>query len=58
VPDDAFEEVRAEFSEAEIVALTMAIVAINGWNRLAVSFRTEPGSYQARAAHPQVVNAA
>jgi AhpD family alkylhydroperoxidase len=54
VPDDAFEEVRAEFSEAELVALTMAIVAINGWNRLAVSFRTEPGSYQARATHRQV----
>jgi AhpD family alkylhydroperoxidase len=58
VPDDAFEEARAEFSEAELVALTMAIVAINGWNRLAVSFRTEPGSYQPRASHPQAANAA
>jgi AhpD family alkylhydroperoxidase len=58
VPDEAFQEARAEFSEAELVALTMAIVAINGWNRLAVSFRTEPGTYQPRAAHAQVVNAA
>jgi AhpD family alkylhydroperoxidase len=46
VPDDAFEAARAEFSEAELVDLTMAIVAINGWNRLSVSFRTEPGTYQ------------
>jgi AhpD family alkylhydroperoxidase len=51
VPDADFEAVRAEFSEAEIVDLTMAIVTINGWNRLAVSFRTEPGSYQPRP-HP------
>lgn len=46
VPDDAFEAARAEFSESELVSLTMAIIAINGWNRLSVSFRTEPGSYQ------------
>ncbi|AHG89033.1 alkylhydroperoxidase like protein, AhpD family [Gemmatirosa kalamazoonensis] len=54
VPDEAYDEVRAHFSEEEIVALTMAIVAINGWNRLAVSFRAEPGTYQPRervAAH-------
>ena len=50
VPDDVYEQVRAEFSESELVALTMAIVAINGWTRLAVSFRTEPGTYQPRAA--------
>ena len=49
VPDEAYDEVRAHFSEAELVDLTMAIVAINGWNRLAVSFRTEPGTYQPRA---------
>jgi len=46
VPDSAFEEARAEFSEAELVDLTMAVVAINSWNRLAVSFRQEPGSYE------------
>src|SRR5919199_5535389 len=46
VPDDVYEQARAEFSESELVDLTMAIVAINGWNRLAVSFRAEPGSYQ------------
>lgn len=48
VPDADFEAARAEFSEAELVDLTMAIVTINGWNRLAVSFRTEPGTYQPR----------
>lgn len=50
VPDSAFEEVKAHFTQSEIVDLTMAIVAINGWNRLAVSFRTEPGTYQPPAA--------
>jgi AhpD family alkylhydroperoxidase len=46
VPDAIYEEVRKEFSEEEIVDLTMAVVAINGWNRLAVSFRKEAGTYQ------------
>ena len=45
-PDDAFAEVARHFTEEEIVALTMAIVAINGWNRLAVGFRNPVGSYQ------------
>ena len=46
VPDDLYEHVREYFSEKELVDLTFALVAINGWNRLAVSFRTVPGSYQ------------
>jgi alkylhydroperoxidase family enzyme len=45
VPDALYENVRKQFSESEIVALSMAIIAINGWNRLAISFRTVPGSY-------------
>ena len=45
IPDDAFEAVRAHFDEEELVALTMAVVAINGWNRLAVGFRAPVGSY-------------
>ena len=49
VPDEAYDEARAEFAEGELIDLTMAVVAINGWNRLAVSFRTEPGTYQPRA---------
>ncbi len=46
VDDDLFRTVRDQFSEDEVVALTLAVVAINGWNRLAISFRTPPGSYQ------------
>lgn len=46
VPDEAFAAARACFSEPELVDLTMAIVAINGWNRLAIAFRAEAGKYQ------------
>jgi AhpD family alkylhydroperoxidase len=49
VPDEAYEEVRRHFDEAEVVNLTLAVVAINGWNRLAISFRAPVGSYQPRA---------
>jgi AhpD family alkylhydroperoxidase len=45
VPDALYESVCEYFSEKELVDLTLAIVAINGWNRLAVSFRTVPGTY-------------
>ena len=45
-PDDVFELARKHFSEKELVDLTLAIVAINGWNRLAIAFRTVPGTYQ------------
>jgi AhpD family alkylhydroperoxidase len=43
VPDDVYEAARAEFSEQELVDLTMAVVAINSWNRLMVAFRIPPG---------------
>ena len=45
-PDDVYEEARKEFTEEELVNLTVAIVAINGWNRLSIGFRTVPGTYQ------------
>ncbi len=48
VPDAIYEQARAQFSEAELVSLTMAIIGINGWNRLNVSFRTVAGSYQSQ----------
>jgi AhpD family alkylhydroperoxidase len=48
VPDAVYEEARKTFSEEELVGLTMAIVAINGWNRLAITFRLVPGTYQPR----------
>ena len=50
VPDAAFERAREHFSESELVALTFAVVVINSWNRLAVSFRVPVGSYQPQAA--------
>jgi AhpD family alkylhydroperoxidase len=47
VPDSVYEEALRQFDEVELVQLTMAIVAINGWNRLSVAFQTEVGSYKA-----------
>ena len=46
IPDEVYEEAREQFNEKEIVELTMAIVAINGWNRLAIGFREVAGTYQ------------
>lgn len=46
VPDEMYERVHRHFSDQELVNLTMAIVTINGWNRLAIPFRSVPGSYQ------------
>ncbi len=44
--DALYAEMSRHFSEKELVDLTLAIVAINGWNRLAIAFRTPAGSYQ------------
>jgi len=52
VPDDVYNLARTQFSEAELVNLTLAVGAINSWNRLAIAFRKEAGSYQpSKAAH-------
>ncbi len=51
VPDEVFEEARGQFDDAELADLTLAVVAINGWNRLSIAFRTVPGTYQLSAAH-------
>lgn len=45
VSDEVYSSVRAQFSEKELVDLTMAVIAINGWNRLNVAFRTTVGDY-------------
>jgi AhpD family alkylhydroperoxidase len=50
IPDAAYEAVRAQFEEAEFVALTFAVISINGWNRLATASRAPVGSYQPQAA--------
>lgn len=44
-PDDVYEQVAGLFSPEEVIALTLAIVAINGWNRFAVGLRSPVGSY-------------
>ena len=49
VDDAVYEEARAHFSDKEIVDLTLAIVLINGWNRLSIAFRTPVGSYQPKS---------
>lgn len=46
VPDEVYERARKQFSEKELVELTMIAVAINGWNRISIGFRTEAGTYQ------------
>jgi AhpD family alkylhydroperoxidase len=48
-PDDVFADFEAQFSPREIAALTFQIVAINGWNRLAVGLRTPVGNYSSSA---------
>ena len=47
VPDDVFEQARAQFSEKEVVDLAWAAAAINAWNRMAITFRAVPGRYVA-----------
>ena len=46
VPDDVYDEARSQFTEVELANLTIAIVAINGWNRISIASRSPvPGSY-------------
>jgi len=49
VPDDVYQQVRQQFSEEELIELTFAVIVINSWNRLNVSFRPLVGDYQPRA---------
>ena len=46
VPDEVFARATRQFSEEELVKLTLAVVAVNGWNRFCISFRAEPGHYR------------
>lgn len=46
MPDELYERARQVFSEEELGKLTFAVIAINGWNRLAITSRVLPGSYQ------------
>jgi alkylhydroperoxidase family enzyme len=49
VTDDVYPRVHKVFNERELADLTLAIVAINGWNRLNIALRTVPGTYQPAA---------
>jgi AhpD family alkylhydroperoxidase len=58
VEDELFQGVGEHFSEKELVDLTLAVIAINGWNRIAVTFRPPVGGYRPAGAHRQDVAAA
>jgi AhpD family alkylhydroperoxidase len=45
-PDEIYERVRQHFDESELANLTLAVMSINSWNRLAIAFRVVPGTYQ------------
>jgi AhpD family alkylhydroperoxidase len=47
--DEVYEEIRPAFTESELTQLTLAIAYINAWNRIALAFKAEPGSYQPKA---------
>lgn len=47
VPDAVYDQARAQFSEEELARLTLAVVAINGWNRFNIAFNVPAGSYKA-----------
>ena len=51
IEDEDYEDVREQFDERSLADLTLAIVAINGWNRLAIAFAAVPGSYQPSASN-------
>jgi AhpD family alkylhydroperoxidase len=45
VPDEVYAQVRPHFTDSELANLTLLVATINAWNRIAISFRTEPGHY-------------
>ena len=52
VPDEVYEQVRRQFTEKELVDLTLAVAAINSWNRMSISFRKDAGEYQPKKVQP------
>jgi AhpD family alkylhydroperoxidase len=49
-PDEVYDQARRQFSETELIDLTAAIVAVNGWNRAAIAFRATPQVTSAKIA--------
>jgi len=46
VPDEVYEQAHAQFSKAELAQLTLAVISINGWNRLNIAFQVPAGNYK------------
>ena len=46
VPENVYNEAVKQFTEKELADLTLAVITINGWNRLAIAFHAEVGTYQ------------
>ena len=55
VPDDVYEAARKQFSEAELIDLTLAVITINSYNRINIAFRVQAGGYKP-AAHAVAAN--
>jgi alkylhydroperoxidase family enzyme len=53
VPDEVHEQARAHFTEKELADLTLAVAAINAWNRLSIAARLLPGTYEPAAARAE-----
>ena len=49
ISDAVYQDALRHFGEKALVDLTLAIIAINGWNRLAIAFQMKPGTYQPKA---------
>lgn len=48
IPDEVYQQARQQFADGELAKLTLAVVAINGWNRFAIAFHAVPGKYKPR----------
>ncbi|UPZ16008.1 carboxymuconolactone decarboxylase family protein [Flavobacterium humidisoli] len=46
VPDEIYEMAKSEFTEEELIDLTLAIATINTWNRINIAFANTPGTYR------------
>lgn len=57
IPDDLFARVRAEFTEPELADLTLAVIAINGWNRLNIAFQVPPVPFTIDTSRETVIGA-
>ncbi|KLT69739.1 carboxymuconolactone decarboxylase family protein [Flavobacterium sp. ABG] len=46
VPDEIYNIAQEEFTEEELIDLTLAITTINTWNRINIAFANTPGTYR------------